>query len=137
MIVNCMESLTKKNFWDEMSQKYPNAMKLFLEWVDEYKKVNNFLKLFNGGIDYTNYFKDESLQKHYTEDTTAIPKLHELPVAMQFGIFLEWSYPFIWLYHSEGVVEGYRYAAEKSIHNILRWKEYRLKDIPIDRIEPI
>lgn len=32
------ESLTKENFWNEIEQKYPNAFKVFSDWIDEYKK---------------------------------------------------------------------------------------------------
>lgn len=36
-----MMTLTKKLFWDEMSQKYPKAMKHFLAWVNNYKDSND------------------------------------------------------------------------------------------------
>jgi hypothetical protein len=71
-----METLTKENFWDEMSQKYPKVMKHFLNWIDGYKEDNEWRKLFNA---YT-----------HISNVLQAPKYHELPIAMQFGIFLEW-----------------------------------------------
>lgn len=71
-----METLTKENFWDEMEQKYPKAMAHFKEWIDRYKSEHDWEDLFNHNTEY--------------QDTLA-PKYHELPIAMQFGIFLEWA----------------------------------------------
>lgn len=73
-----METLTKENFWDEMSQKYPKAMKHFLNWIDGYKESNNWFDLFT-----THLAPDKS-------GNWEAPKYHELPIAMQFGIFLQW-----------------------------------------------
>ena len=71
-----MENLTKENFWNEMMQKYPLATKQFCDWIDEYKKQNNWNKLFNQG---------------YNSFTGPIPapKYHDLPLAMQTGIAIE------------------------------------------------
>jgi hypothetical protein len=82
-----MESLTKENFWDEMEQKYPKAMKHFKEWVDRYKIENNWDYLFNA-----NYNKEPWSNYIGGPETTEAPKYHELPIAMQFGIFLEWYF---------------------------------------------
>jgi hypothetical protein len=78
-----MESLTKENFWNEMEQKYPKAMKNFKEWIDKYKSEHDWGNLFNAGM-----YRD---QYEWHPSTTA-PKYHELPIAMQFGIFLEWYF---------------------------------------------
>lgn len=72
-----MEALTKENFWDEMSQKYPKAIHHFLNWIDEYKKTNRWSTLFN------NEFEGDRAPEY-------LPEYHELPVAMQFGIFLQY-----------------------------------------------
>jgi hypothetical protein len=62
-----MENLTKENFWNEMKEKYPQAMERFCEWIDDYKRQVEWKKLFN---------------------TTYYPwKFHDLPLAMQFGIW--------------------------------------------------
>lgn len=64
-----MVTLTKENFWDEMSQKYPKATAHFKLWVDQYKSEHDWASMF-GHLEYKKY--------------------HELPIAMQFGIFLEY-----------------------------------------------
>jgi len=90
LIESYMESLTKENFWDEMEQKYPKAMAHFKEWIDEYKNADKgrYYTLFNAGI--TSHLDSDTKQ---TVKTRA-PKYHELPIAMQFGIFLEWACDF-------------------------------------------
>lgn len=83
---NCnMETLTKENFWDEMEQKYPKAMAHFKRWIDQYKEENNWYNLFNSGI-----HKGHAVG-FYESNKTEASKYHELPIAMQFGIFVEYS----------------------------------------------
>lgn len=77
-----MELLIKENFWNEMEQKYPKAMAHFNEWIDKYKTEHDWEQLFGEdpptGISEGNWIK--------------APKYPELPIAMQFGIFIEWYY---------------------------------------------
>lgn len=61
------ESLTKENFWNEIIQQYPNASKLFLEWINEYKKESDWNRILGSKV-----------------------KFHDLPYAMQVGIWLEY-----------------------------------------------
>ena len=82
-----METLTKENFWNEMEQKYPKATKHFQNWIDGYKNADSghYYALFNA-----------SITTHLDSDTkqpvkTVAPKYHELPIAMQFGIFCEYG----------------------------------------------
>lgn len=77
-----METLTKENFWDEMSQKYPKAMKHFGEWIDQYKSEHDWDELFRG---------NKVFGEHTYYRSKPSPKYHELPIAMQFGIFIEWA----------------------------------------------
>lgn len=70
-----MESLTKENFWNELNNAYPEQMKEFCAWIDEYKKRVDWDGLFNG------------LKGPFTSS----PKYHDLPIAMQLGIFWEFS----------------------------------------------
>lgn len=72
------KSLTKENFWDEMMEKYPVAMKRFCDWIDEYKKRVHWEELFP-------FSKVRSGQPVRT-------KYHDLPVAMQIGIFMQFAY---------------------------------------------
>lgn len=68
-----METLTKENFWNDLKEKYPEEMKRFCEWIDEYKKRVDWERLFASTIN------------------AQAPKYHDLPIAMQFGIFLQFA----------------------------------------------
>ena len=69
------ESLTKENFWNEIETKYPNAFKIFADWIDEYKKEVKWNYFFGAG------------HKNYN-DFHGAPKFHDIPHAMQLGIWL-------------------------------------------------
>lgn len=66
-----LEDLSKINFWDGVKVLYPKTMVYFNLWIDGYKKDNDWDMLFN--------------QNKFTN--TLSPKFHDLPFAMQFGIF--------------------------------------------------
>lgn len=70
-------SLTKENFWNSMNEKYPEEMKQFCDWIDEYKKR----------IKWNIIFADDSTSPNGL--TVTAPKYHELPIAMQIGIFMQ------------------------------------------------
>lgn len=72
--MNITESLTLENFWNELKARYPEGLKIFTDWIDEYKKTVDWDKLFNG--------------RGYPIVVLA-PKYHELPYAFQLGIWLE------------------------------------------------
>ncbi len=72
-----MENLNKENFWNEMQKKYPNAMGEFCNWIDIYKKENNWDSLFNAGLMVP------------IRGQSVAPKFHDLPLAMQMGIINE------------------------------------------------
>lgn len=65
--MNIRETLTKENFWDRMMELYPNATKKFCQWIDEYKIAVGWNALFGENV-----------------------KFHDLPGAMQVGIWLEY-----------------------------------------------
>ena len=67
------QTLTKENFFNEMMRKYPKAMDHFCQWIDSYKKSVNWFELFGG---HHNIHK--------------VPKFHEIPYAMQYGIWIEY-----------------------------------------------
>lgn len=75
-----MQGLTKENFFNEMSNKYPLAHHLFLAWIDEFKLSIEYKKLFN----------DESLKyvagPPLNYEKFEAPKFHHLPFEFQFGI---------------------------------------------------
>jgi hypothetical protein len=60
-------TLTKKNFWNEMMEKYPKSTKSFFDWIDEYKKEVDWVNLFNEHLNV---------------------KFHDIPYAMQQGIWI-------------------------------------------------
>lgn len=83
-----METLTKKDFWKPIERLYPEAFAVFSKWVDEYKIKNNWDTLFNAGIWHHRKKREENtIIGHYGH--SAAPKFHDLPKAMQMGMFLE------------------------------------------------
>lgn len=76
--MNKLENLTKENFWNDLKVKYPLGVQAFCDWVDEYKKVNNWDELFNEG-------DSDGDDSYYRKS----PKYHDLPLAFQLGIFAE------------------------------------------------
>lgn len=84
-----MEKLTKENFWDELQEKYPIEFQKFNDWIDNYKKDNNWDSLFKkdfkiGKIEY-------AANGEMTRMELLRPKYHDLPKAMQIGIFMEFA----------------------------------------------
>jgi len=72
-----MKNLDKENFWNRLQELYPLGMKVFCDWVDEYKRKNNWNDLFgNGKI---------TQRKHYWSDV----KYHHIPLAFQIGMWIE------------------------------------------------
>lgn len=69
--------LTKEGFWNALYAQYPEKVQVFCDWIDEYKKKNNWDYLF-----CNRYLKARNLSQ---------TKYHDLPLAMQFGIFLEFT----------------------------------------------
>lgn len=67
--MNISQPLTKNNFWNKMMEEFPNAMKLFCNWIDEYKKETDWNNLLGGDIKY-----------------------HDLPYAMQQGVWISFCY---------------------------------------------
>ncbi len=88
-----MDSLTKENFWNDLMEKYPEQMKQLCAWIDEYKKKVDWNWLFNHSQ------KLDGLDEAGV--SSPAPKFHDLPIAMQFGIFVQftsesnWKYSFV------------------------------------------
>lgn len=78
-----MEKLTKEGFWNDLMKKYPDEMKLFCNWIDEYKKRVNWNDLFNTNAKHQN-------KVAFVHVRSEAPKYHDLPLAMQIGIFLQY-----------------------------------------------
>lgn len=62
-----MNNLNKENFWDSCKKEFPAAMKDFCNWIDDYKKQNDWGNLIGKKV-----------------------KFHDLPLAMQMGIWNEY-----------------------------------------------
>lgn len=91
-----MERLTKENFWNECYSKWPGEMQVFCTWIDEYKKRVGWSALFKES-DYP--FPDCNYTPVVAADKNLIgarqyrvPKYHDLPIAMQIGIFLQFTF---------------------------------------------
>lgn len=74
-----MKGLTKENFFNEISDKYPLAHAFFLSWIDEQKEKLNYKILFNS---------DSNWQDMYGKNARA-PKFHDLPFELQFGFIVK------------------------------------------------
>ncbi len=104
------ECLTKENFWDEAMGKYPLAVTVFCEWIDKYKEKVGWNNLFGYTIKGFNpiSMSPTGLSGTVTEKEGRV-KYHDLPIAMQFGVYLEFvkMYPMVkftpelWLYSEE------------------------------------
>ncbi len=72
-----MKSLTRENFWDEVEVKQPKAFNDFADWIDAYKKKVEWDKIF---------------QKTAKPDKSRMEtlKFHDLPIAIQMGIIIEY-----------------------------------------------
>lgn len=81
--MNLEQTLNKENFFNEMMEKYPKATGHFCEWIDEYKKAVNWNALFGGN---TSGLKP----KNNIRVGKTPPKFHEIPYAMQYGIWIEY-----------------------------------------------
>lgn len=77
------QNLTLENFWNDLYIKYPKATKVFCNWIDKYKVKNNWENLFNGGVCISGS-EDDAF-----DFSTEAPKYHDLPWAMQLGIWIE------------------------------------------------
>lgn len=75
-----MNSLTKENFWNELHEKYPKSVQQFCDWIDKYKKKVDWNKLFNSDSDW----------QDANGKNAPAPKFHDLPIAMQIGILLQY-----------------------------------------------
>jgi hypothetical protein len=77
--MNLEPTLTKENLWNEMMEKYPKATKAFCEWIDEYKKA----------VNWDGLFRQSNSRDEKGDIVGGTKKYHELPYAMQYGIWIE------------------------------------------------
>lgn len=73
--------LTLENFWNKLTEEFPKEVKHFGAWIDEYKKR----------VDWDNLFSENRVwHKEYVPGSNTYVKYHDLPLAMQFGIFCQY-----------------------------------------------
>lgn len=101
--------LTKENFWNDLVLKYPEQMNTFMVWIDEYKARVNWGSLFNRNI------------HHPLSEATLTPKFHELPTAMQIGIFFEFTTEHKSVGINDLFDDGGVYTMKQFITNIEMW----------------
>lgn len=68
--------LTRENFWNDLATWYPDQMKEFCDWIDEYKKR----------IKWNTLFANTLMSSEESEI-----KYHHVPIAMQLGIFFQYT----------------------------------------------
>lgn len=68
-------NLDLDSFWNDLYSKYPTAIAHFSDWVDDYKKQNNWEDLF-----------PPILRKHYPINV----KFHDLSVGLQIGVLIQY-----------------------------------------------
>ena len=83
------KGLTKENFFNEMMEKFPNSMKVFCEWIDEYKESVNWNKLFNDSYSQTNIQRAPNGEVCHIDFSA--PKFHDIPHDMQVGIWIRFA----------------------------------------------
>lgn len=77
-----MENLTKENFWNDLKERYPQAMDMFSNWIDKYKEEVGWDKLFYNRCSQPILDGDMNL----VEWKQRAIKFHDLPFEMQNGI---------------------------------------------------
>lgn len=98
-------SLTKENFWNNLFEKHPDGMKMFCEWIDAYKKQVDWSQLF--------FTPHSPLNRDI--------KYHDLPVAMQIGIFLQFV-------EETNIKHGTANPENKGLHKIIEAIERFIAD---------
>lgn len=89
-----IENLNKENFWNEMEQKYPEALNHFYAWIDKYKKEVNWDNLFGNGtferqLPHIKNGQNPAISNIIYEQDI---KFHDLPIEMQIGILMRYNF---------------------------------------------
>lgn len=101
-------SMLKDSFWAEIKERWPGEFQLFSAWVDKYKSGQNWLLLFNSNSEYQNAMGQNAIA----------PKFHDLPPAMQIGIFLQYC---IEQPHRYEFLEGQPGSMAKLVDMVKEW----------------
>jgi len=76
--------MTKEHFWNLLQAQFPEQMADFCAWIDEFKRRVEWEKIFGG----TRYTVEGNV---YHTPVIYSPKFHDLPPAMQIGIFIQYT----------------------------------------------
>lgn len=101
-------SMLKDSFWAEIQERWPGEFHRFTTWIDEYKKKNDWLTLFNSNSEYQNVVGKNAVA----------PKFHDLPPAMQIGIFMQYC---IQESHRYDFLEGQPDTMAKLVDMVTEW----------------
>lgn len=118
---NKFMSLTKENFWNDLQEKHPDQMKVFCDWIDQYKQRVRFDKLFNYAM------------PHYEKQGWHNPKYHDLPIAMQIGIFIQFCME---TPHRYQLIESLPVNMERMAEIIKTFFDQE-HDFPLEQPEPV
>lgn len=77
-----MDELTKAAFWNGIAERHPLQMDRFQKWIDKYKMECNWHYLFG---------RQRRMPEKPNDVWPSWPKYHDLPAAMQFGIFIQYA----------------------------------------------
>ena len=94
-----MDKMTKEGFWADIAREYPEQMADFQVWLSEYRRREGWDELFNNGRSC-----NATMDKYATAQTASDfgpdagirsfdhqVKFHNLPNAMQIGIFMQYT----------------------------------------------
>lgn len=116
--------LTKKDFWEPMERQCPKIIAKFKAWIDQYKK----------DVRWTNFIKP---MPGYTGGMVGFKyyKYHDLPDAMQIGIWIEYSFTFDCPYKFIHLIDYVRSVEDmtKVMMQHIELCEGRLKDIEVGK----
>lgn len=74
-----------QEFWSKLAEKYAGEISVFRNWIDEYKKRIGWEKLFHPQFNFV-IVKASGL----SAPEFIAPKFHDLPDAMQAGLFMQY-----------------------------------------------
>lgn len=79
-----MDSLTKKNTWNELAIQFPKASVEFLNWIDKFKEDIGWDYVFNPEFE-TRHISGHAETRQYEKLGV---KFHQLPFDIQTGIII-------------------------------------------------
>ncbi len=87
------KKLTYHEFWEPLENAYPEACKVLYEWLENYREQVNWKKMFSvtmWSIKHNRAMGAEDYETHNRHEiATHLYDFHDLPIAMQIGIFIE------------------------------------------------